>query len=276
MNWPSRPDIAPARMRTRSTGGGGMTRFGRSNTSIGGSVDDRDLEAGQGREHGLDRARQRPARGPVEDEDRERREPVEGGPLARLRREEVAALLAGETRHDDAADAHRPGPRQRLGIDPRADDEDRPGRPDVETARAQFAVGAELEAAAGRAAERDDPADAAAGRPDRDAGARAGRRGRSPRTASRARSVMSPVATRQRPCHSKTYSPVGPLSAPRRAWPAQRAPGRGAGRRLGQVDLVEARVAQPLGDGRPDHDRIAGGDQRPVAGREREQRVDGR
>ena len=39
-------------------------------------------------------------------------------------------------------------------------------------------------------------------------------------------SAMSPVATRQRSCHSNTNSPPGPRSSPRRGWPVQRPPGR--------------------------------------------------
>ena len=105
-------------------------------------ADDRDLAAGE-------RARGRRATGlgdrspdgAVEHEDRERRQPVERRPLARLRREEVAPLLAGEPGDDDAADAHRPRPGERLGVDPRADDEDRAGQPDVEAARPQDAPG---------------------------------------------------------------------------------------------------------------------------------------
>ncbi len=75
---------------------------------------------------------------------------------------------------------------------------------------------------------------------------------------------MSPVATRQRPCHSKTYSPVGPAARRRVAGRrVQRAPGRGVVGAVGRVDLVEPRVAEPLGDRRPDDDRIAGRDERP-------------
>ena len=89
-------------------------------------------------------------------------------------------------------------------------------------------------------------------------------------------SAMSPVATRQRPCHSKTYSPPGPRSVatPRLAGPA---PTRARPRPPSGIStLVEPRVAQPLGDRRPDHDRIAGRHERPVARCEREERVDRR
>ena len=34
---------------------------------------------------------------------------------------------------------------------------------------------------------------------------------------------------------------------------------------LRDIDLVEPRVADPLSDRRPDHDRITGRDQRPIA-----------
>ena len=116
----------------------------------------------------------RPPRRAVEDEDGERRQPVEGRPLARLGGEEVAPLLAGEPGDDDAADAHRPGPRQRLGVDPRADHEDRSrpsrrrGRPGAARRRAR----PRAEPAARRAAEGDDAADPATGGADRDRGAR--------------------------------------------------------------------------------------------------------
>ena len=86
----------------------------------------------------------------VEDEDAERRRRVERRPLAPLGGLEVAQLLAGQRRDDDAAHAHRPGPRQGLGVDPRADDEDAARPPDVDPARPQLAerVGGQLEAAA--------------------------------------------------------------------------------------------------------------------------------
>ena len=49
---------------------------------------------------------------------------MEGRALASLARPEVTQLLAGQRRDDDAADAHRPGPGERLGVDPGADHED--------------------------------------------------------------------------------------------------------------------------------------------------------
>ncbi len=77
-------------------------------------------------------------------------------------------------------------------------------------------------------------------------------------------SAMSPVATRQRPCQSKTYSPPGPCSSPRRGRPTHRPPGSRHGRRR-DLHLVEPGVAQSLGDRGTEHDRIAG--RRRAAGR---------
>jgi len=98
---------------------------------------DRHHPAGEPLEHGSDRSGDRPPDGPVEDEDGERRQSMERCALARLGRHEVAALLAREAAHDDAANAHRSGPGQGFGVDPGSDDEDRPGQPDIERRRAQ-------------------------------------------------------------------------------------------------------------------------------------------
>ena len=88
-------------------------------------------------------------------------------------------------------------------------------------------------------------------------------------------SAMSPVATRQRPCQSKTYSPPGPLlvAASRQADPALAGLGPWPRRDL---HLVEPGVAQALGDRGADDDRIAGRHERPVARCEREDGVDRR
>ena len=131
-----------------------------------------------------------------------RRQSVERGPLPRLRREEVAPFLAGQPGHHDAADAHRPGTGQRLGVDPRADDEDRrrPGRRRGRPAR-QPAVwpGRELEPPARRPAEATMPA-RCRGRRRRIVIDEPGRTSRTmPATGVSSGSTMSPVAMRQRP-----------------------------------------------------------------------------
>src|SRR5436190_4820895 len=88
---------------------------------------------------------------------------MEGCPLAALRGEEVAALLARQPADDDAADAHRAGARQSLRVDAGADDEDRAGQPDVQGRGAQppvpdvATIRAEREATGRRVAERLDP-----------------------------------------------------------------------------------------------------------------------
>ena len=133
---------------------------------------DRDLVSRQRREDRLDRAGQRTSGRAIEDQHGERRQAVEGGALARLGREVVASLLARQPGHDHAAHAHRPSAGQRLGVHPRADDQDGPRRTDVEPARSMLPVGRVLETATGRPTERGDAADAAAGRADRDAGSR--------------------------------------------------------------------------------------------------------
>ena len=117
---------------------------------------DADLASGERTQEGEDRFRDRPAEMPVEDEHGERGGPVEARPLARLGRCEVAAVLVGQGGDDDAPHAHRPSPAQGLGIDPGVEDEDRARPPDVDGARPGVAVagGRDLEAAAGRPAER--------------------------------------------------------------------------------------------------------------------------
>ena len=117
---------------------------------------DADLAAGvatQEVERGLG---DRPAEVAVEDEDGERGRPVEARPMARLGRREVAAILVGEGRDDDAPHAHRPRPAQRLGVHPGVEDEDRAGPADVDRPGPRVAVAGrgDLEAAAGRPAER--------------------------------------------------------------------------------------------------------------------------
>ena len=93
-------------------------------------------------------------------------------------------------------------------------------------------------------------------------------------------STMSPVATRQRVRHGNRYSPpcgprpgLAPPAPTTRPIACQRSPGRGS---TGSVDdlVLEARVAQALGDRGADHDRGAGLDDRTVARREGEDRVD--
>src|SRR5579862_23563 len=102
--------------------------------------DDRDGPALEGLEHRHDGGGDRPPAGAVEDEDRERRQPVDAGPTPFLRGQEVVALLDPEGRDDDPAHAHRPGPRQRLRIDPGPGDEDRAGGPDVDLGSSQLTV----------------------------------------------------------------------------------------------------------------------------------------
>ena len=125
---PSRPSRAPPRTRTKSAGGVGRVISGASKTSVGGSPTIATSRSGQHLEDVHQRTGHRAAVGAVHDQHGVRRQPVEGGSLACLGREEVASFLARESGHDDPADAHRPSARQRLGIDPRADDEDRAGQ----------------------------------------------------------------------------------------------------------------------------------------------------
>src|SRR5206468_9496004 len=94
----------------------------------------------QALEDGGDRSGDRAPEGAVEDEHGERLQAVERGPLARLGGHEVAPLLTSQATDDDAANAHGAGPGEGLGVDPRADHQDRPGQPDVERSRAQPAV----------------------------------------------------------------------------------------------------------------------------------------
>ena len=174
--------------------------------------------------------------------------------------------------HDHAADAHRPGAGQRLRVDSRADDQDRARRTDIEPARAQLALGAGLETAARRPAEGDDAADATAGGPDRDAGPRPDR---TDDPGERRFDRVGHVAGRDPPA----AVPVEDVLATRPLLVAAsgQADPPTAGLRHGRrrdLHLVEPGIAQALGDRGPEHDRIAGRDERPVARREREDGVD--
>ena len=273
MNRPSRPASDPARIRTRSSGGVGddeVRQVEHEHRRVG---HDRDLVAGQRGEDRLDRARQRPPDGAVEDEHRERRQPVEGRALAGLGREEVAPFLARQAGHDDPADAHRPGPGERLGIDPRADHQDRAGRSDVEPARSQLALGTGLEPPARRPTEGHDPADAATGRPDRDPDAGSDlAHDPGERRLERVGQVAQRDAPAVVPQEDVLATGPGLVAAPRWLDPAI----AGARGDLRRVELLEARVAEALGDRRPDDDRIAGRHERPVAGCEGEHGVDRR
>ncbi len=130
-------------------------------------------------------------------------------------------------------------------------------------ARSSLSV-AGLEAAAGRAAERHDAADAAAGGADGDRRSRAdladdARERRLERVGDVARGDPPAAAPLE---HVFAGRQRGVAAAAR--GPVQRRPGRGSAV-AGTPMLVEARVAQPLRDRRPDDDRIAG--RRPAAGR---------
>ena len=143
--------------------------------------------------------------------------------------------------------------------------EDRAGEPDIEPTRAQLAVGPGLEAAAGGTAERHDPADRPAGGADHDRRSRpdladdAGERGSPAARTSRRRRPAIGHASRTR------------IRRPGRSWPAGAA---ASARALGAAadELDQAWVAEPLGDRCPDHDRVAGRDERSVARCERKTR----
>ena len=166
--------------------------------------------------------------GAVEDEHGERREPVEGRVLAGLGGDEVAPFLARQAGHHDPADAHRPRPGERLRIDPRADHEDRAGRPDVEPARSQLALGTGLEPSARRRTEGHDPADAAPGRPDRDPDAGSDLADDARRTAIRACRTGRPARRASGRATGRRTRHPDPASSPRRGGSIQRSPGRGA------------------------------------------------
>ena len=244
-----------------------------SKTSVGGSVDDRDLATGERGEDGLDGARQRSAGGAVEDEDRERTAagggPPAGGPPRRGNRAVPCSASPATTT------PRTPIARARVSVSASTREPTTrivPARPDVEAARPQLAIGpGDVEPAARRAAERDDPADPATGRPDRDRrcpgrtsrtmpanGVSTGRRCRRSRRA-------SGRATRT------AYSPPRAVLSPRPGpAPVHAAPPGCARRRLasaGTLALVEPGVAQPFGDRRADHDRSPAVDERPVARR---------
>ena len=196
----------PGPARGRSGRGSSMTSAGR----IGRRSPPR---ARRAREDGHDRRGQGSPGRAVEHEHRERRQAMQRGALARLRGAEVPALLAGEARHDDPADAHGAGPGEGLGIDPRADDEDGPGQADVEAAGPQLAVPGRRhgQPSAGRPAEDDD-----AGHGPPLAWMTTAPPGRTSRTMPASGLSMvsdrSPLATRQRLRHSNSSSPRGTRS----------------------------------------------------------------
>ena len=92
----------------------------------------------------------RPAERAVEHEHGERGDRLQAGPLAGLRGDEVTEVLAGQAGDDDPANAHRPGPADRLRVEPAADDQDRAGPADVELAAQAGLAGDQVEPAAGR------------------------------------------------------------------------------------------------------------------------------
>ena len=151
-----------------------------------------------------------------------------GWSAARWRRSrglEVAQLLARQRRDDDAADAHRPGPRERLGVDPRADDEDAAGPADVDAARPELAerVRRELETAVRRRARGERAGQREARGADPDLGARPDLADRRPRAGDRPMSRCSPVTTRQLVLAARDRRQQLALDAPGRGGAGRRA-----------------------------------------------------
>ena len=193
---PSAPAFGPERTRTQSSSMPGQLVVAPPRTRA---------PAGPTRARRRDpraaRAGQRPASGsrrrtvPSSTRTAERRRAGGARPLPALRGAEVTQLLARQRRDDDPAHAHRAGAGERLGVDPRPDDEDAAGPADVDAARAQLAerVGRELEAATGRRSGGERAAQRPARRADADLRARAGRRSRRRRSVTTIVSRCSPV-----------------------------------------------------------------------------------
>jgi hypothetical protein len=87
------------------------------------------------------------------------------GALAPLGRPEVAEVLPRQRRDHDPAHAHRPGPRERLGVDPGAHHKDAAGTTDVDAAGPQLPerIRGELQATVRGRARRERPTQRAAG-----------------------------------------------------------------------------------------------------------------
>ena len=181
-------------------------------------------------------------------------QPLEGRPLAGLGALEVAQLLAGEPRGDDTAHPRRPRPRERLGVDPGTDDQDRPGPPDVERTSPPDVAG-ELDPAAARHPDRDVP------RTPRRRARRSGRGPGSPRGSSRVRVPrVDRDGRRSRPASDVRWKEElagGDRGGRRSGRPAPcptRPPVPGRRRAVasgGRRTVVEMRIAQPLGKREP-------------------------
>ena len=200
---------------------------------------------------------------------------------AALGGEEVTLLLDPEGGDDDAPDADRPSPRERLGVHPGTGDDDRAGHADIDVLRAQLTVRArrDLELAPRRTGEGRAADDGVRGGPDRHAGARAdlvddARHRRLERLrAFPARDAPAPAASEQQLAVGGAMRLAG--GAATRRGPAV------AGRGLVALAVLardddRARLAVVLEDRLAAADRLALLHQRPVARVKAEERIDRR
>ena len=237
--------------------------------------DDRDLLARQQLEEIVHGCGDRPPQDAVQDEDGERRQPVEGGTLSSLGRQEVAALLARERRDNDPAHAHRPRPGQGLRVDPRPDDEDGPGRADVERARQELAIGTggNLQPAAGGTTQRERAAQTRPLGSDADTDSRLDL-ANDPGDRRLERLLVLTGRDAPATVGLEEQLPFRLLigMAARRDTDTRPALARSEGG--GVVSLEQARLPQPIGNRLAGEDRLTAGDDRTVTGRQRQPRID--
>ena len=261
---PSRPACSPARTRTRSAGGVGDGQVGGVEHEHRRVGDDGDLATHQPVEDGQDRARQRSAERAVEDEHGERRQSMEGGPLARLRGQRSRAAPC--SRSPLTMTPRTPIARARVRVsasirDPttrmvpanptsRPPERSSPSLPVATWSRPRVGSTQGHDAAHRPAAGPDD---------DRRAGSHLADDARD-----RALDGLGELATGDAPATPPVEQQLALRDATARL-------GR---HRVGDRDLHETRVAQPLRDRGAGHHRLAGRDQGAVTGRQRESDLD--
>ena len=271
---PPGPRTSPSRTRTRSGGGVGTRQAGQVEDEHRRVRDDRDLVTGQVAEQ---RQHARPATG-------RRTAPSSTSTANGGNRCSADRWRASEARKSRRSLLDRPvtttprTPMARARVSVSASTRDpttriAPAEFTLEPTGAQLALRAALEPPARRPTERHDPAEAAAGGPDRD-------RGPGPDLADdpgdrdlewiadRAARDAPPAAPLEHELASVQATP-GPVGRARPAIAGSRVVvvgflGTGLARRR-QVDLLEAPIPDALGDGCPDHDRVAR--RRPAADR---------
>ena len=207
----------------------------------------------------------------------ERGQRLEARPLARLGGRQVAQVLAGEPGRDDPADARRPGPDDRLRVDPAVDDEDRAGPSDVERAAQARSRRPPARPGRGPGSRRQTPRERRPGQPKREPATRdrldarsrrpaprAGRRGRPPRSASDRRPGWSSSPAGVRGWRRRSGPPAS-WPSPGHQSPARERRAVALAPAGDRRTVVHPGIALALGQPEPGADDVAGGHEDPVA-----------